>query len=78
MKVTSQDVTVNFRDYGPITIPAGTRTTHHTAMGEDPNYNFVDEYGWIKNNYPDIANILHHDVYYHGIDIPKEYIIEKP
>lgn len=71
---TKQDVTLQFRDYGEITIPKGTALTHETALGHDKNYHFVNEYGWIKTNYPDFANIMKHDVYYYGIDIPKEFV----
>jgi len=74
MLVTKKDYTLDFMGYGQITVPAGTRTTHQTANGPDPNYNFVDSYDWIKNNYPGIANILYHDVFYHGINVPKEYL----
>ncbi len=71
---TKKDFTVEFMGYGQITVPAGTETTNQTAMGIDLNYNFVNEYGWIKNNYPEISNILLHDVKYHGINVPKEYL----
>lgn len=71
---TSQDVTLSFMDYGNITVPKGTRLTHQTAMGIDKNYHFVAEYKWIEENYPDISRVLKHDVYYYGINIPKEYV----
>lgn len=71
---TNQDVTINFRDYGNITIPKGTKVTHMTAMGIDKNYHFVDEFQWICDNYKDIERILKHDAIYYGINIPKEYI----
>lgn len=71
---TSQDVTINFRDYGEITVPAGTRLTHMTAIGIDKNYHFVDDLSWIKKNYPSIDRVLSHDAFYHGIDIPKEFV----
>ena len=71
---TSQDVTVNFRDYGQITIPKGTRLTHNTALGIDKNYHFVDDLSWIERNYKDIDRVLRHDAYYYGIDIPKEFV----
>ena len=71
---TKKDFTVNFMIYGQITVPAGTETTHKTACGIDLNYNFVDEYGWIKKYYPEISSILLHDVKYYGINVPKEYL----
>jgi len=70
--ITSQEITMNFRGYD-ITIPAGTRLTHKTALGDDPNYNFVNDLSFIdKRNWP----ILYHDAYYYGIDISKEYVID--
>ena len=71
---TKQDYTVSFMDYGEITVPKGTQTTHQTACGIDENYNFVNEFDWIKKNYPAISNILKHDAVFHGINIPKEFI----
>lgn len=71
---TSQDVTINFRDYGEITVPAGTRLTHMTALGIDKKYHFVDDLSWIKKNYPSIDRVLSHDAFYYGIDIPKEFV----
>ena len=75
---TNQDYRIeNFRDkYPPITVPKGTKLTHQTAMGIDKNYHFVNEYGWIKRDYPEIAGILIHDVVYYGINIPKEFVTE--
>ena len=71
---TSRNYTVDFMGYGPITVPAGTRVSHQTACGIDPNYHFVDEFGWIFKNYPSIAYMLKHDVMYYGINVPKECI----
>lgn len=73
--VTRKPYTLQFMHYGEITVPIGTPTTHETAAGKDEDYNFVNALGWIDTNYPDIANILKHDVRHHGIDIPKEYLI---
>lgn len=67
---TKQDVTINFRNYGEITVPKGTKLTHFTACGYDPKYHFVAEFGWIKENYSDIAAILIMDAANYGIDIP--------
>lgn len=71
---TTKDYRVNFMGYGDIIVPKGTVTTHQTACGIDENYNFVNEYGWIARDYPTIKNILIHDVKYHGINVPKEYL----
>lgn len=72
---TKEDCTINFRHYGPITIPAWTKLTHRTALGYDDRYNFVDDFNWIDNNYPKIAKILKHDAKYYGINIPIEYVL---
>ena len=74
-KVTAKSVTVNFRNYGKITIPKGVLVTNETAMGIDDRYNFVDEFDWIDTNYPQIARLLKMDAQNYGIDIPQEYII---
>lgn len=71
---TSKPYTVDFKDYGPITVPAGTKVTHQTACGYDPNYHFVSDLNWIDRDYHSIANILRHDVTYYGINVPKEFI----
>ena len=71
---TTKEYTTEFMHYGLITVPAGTEVTHQTACGIDENYHFVNSFGWVKTNYPNIANILMHDLTYHGIDVPKEYI----
>lgn len=72
---TSQDVTINFREYGDIVVPKGTMLTNQTATGIDKKYHFVNEYKWIKKSYPKIANILIHDATHYGINIPKEFVI---
>lgn len=71
---TNKAYSTEFMNYGVITVPAGTIVTHETAQGHDENYHFVNSFGWVKTNYPEIANILLHDLTYHGIDVPKEYI----
>lgn len=71
---TSKPYTFNYRGYGPITVPAGTKVTHQTALGPDPNYHFVDDLSWIERDYPTISGILRHDATYYGINVPKEYV----
>jgi hypothetical protein len=71
---TKCDVKINFRRYGEIIVPAGTKLTHQTASGYDEKYHFVDDLNWIKSSYPDIANLMIHDATYYGIDIPKKYV----
>ena len=67
MKQTNKEIKMNFRGYD-IVIPAGTRTTHKTALGIDPNYNFIDDFSFIPKDMP----LLKHDAMYYGIDIPAE------
>jgi len=74
--VLKNDVTINFRNYGNITVPKGTRVDHQTALGEDPRYNFVCEFEWINKKYSQINNILRHDVEVYGINIPSENLIK--
>lgn len=72
---TTQDVTVNFREYGEITVPKGTRLTHKTASGIDKNYHFVDDFVWIAQNYPQYHKMqLLHDATHYGIDVPKQFV----
>lgn len=71
---TSKDYTLEFRNYGTITVPAGTALTHRTAMGIDLDYHFVADYGWIADNYKSIDRVLLHDVQYYGINVPVEYV----
>jgi hypothetical protein len=71
MKRTKQEIKMNFRGYD-ITIPKGTATTHNTALGEDKNYNFINQFDWVPKNMP----LLKHDAVYYGIDIPAELIEE--
>lgn len=72
--VTSQDVKINFRNYGEIVVPKGTALTHNTANGVDNSYHFVNDLSWIARDYPDVARILKHDAFYYGINIPKEFV----
>lgn len=71
---TKQAVTINFRDYGDIVVPKGTKLTHQTACGIDEKYHFVNEFGWIDRDYPTVASMLKHDAKYSGINIPKEFV----
>jgi hypothetical protein len=70
---TIRPYTVNFRNYGLITVPAGTILTHETSMGPDPKYHFVNSFGWIDRDYPEIAAGLKKDAESYGIDVPIEY-----
>jgi hypothetical protein len=69
MKVTNQEIKMNFRGYD-ITIPKGTRITHQTACGYDEKCNFIDDLSFIPKEMP----LLRHDATYYGINVPAEYV----
>ena len=50
-----------------VTIPAGTEVSHNTAYGMDENYHFVCDFSCIEYHF-------HHDLTYHGANVPKEFI----
>ena len=74
--ITNKDYTLNFRNLGTITVPKGTKVSHWTATGLDVNIHFVCEYQWIDRDYPEIKNLLRHDIGFYGLDVPKEYVTE--
>ena len=72
---TSKDYSTNFRDYGNITVPKGTRVTHQTACGIDENYHFVNDFSWVKPHPGGVPQYgLLHDLTYYGLNVPKEFI----
>jgi len=81
---TNADYSVHYKpstmDYGVITVPKGTRVTHMTATGIDKKYHFVDDFSWVKPLEDGKPNsLLIHDLTYHGINVPKEFIeYDKP
>ena len=77
MMITRHDVTINYRDYGDITIPKGTRLTHHTACGIDEDYHFVADTRWIKPHSNGTKQYrLIWDATHYGINIDKRHVIE--
>lgn len=50
-----------------IVVPKGTKVSNQTAIGIDENYHFVDDFKFAERYY-------HHDLTYHGINIPKEFV----
>lgn len=72
IKVLKENVTLDFRNFGEITVPIGTKVNHQTALGEDPTYNFVCEFDWTDEKYPEISNILKQDAESYGLNIPKD------
>lgn len=71
---TNANIIVNFRNYGEVRIPKNTKVTNVTACGVDKNYHFIDEFEWVKKEYPEISNILIHDMRYYGLNVPKQYV----
>ena len=71
---TNADYTTTFKDYGEITVPKGTRVTHQTTVGVDEKYHFIDEFGWVERDYPEISRVLKHDLMYYGLNVPKKFI----
>lgn len=76
LRVLKEDFTVNFRNYGEITIPKGTLSGQKKLTGDDSVYNVVCEYDWIDRQYPDICDSLKADVEEYGINIPEEMLIK--
>ena len=75
MGVLIKDYTVEFREYGLVTVPKGTQTTHQTAMGVDKNYNFVNEFGWVKPHENGVKQYgLLMDLQNYGLNVPKEFV----
>jgi hypothetical protein len=75
MEVTNKELKMHYRGHD-IVIPKGTRITHKTATGVDPNYNFIDDLSWIPLidfNGKKLKNFsLIHDATYYGININPE------
>lgn len=72
---TTQDYTVNYRQYGQITVPKGTRVSNIAADGSTISDFFVDEFDWIEpyeDGTPNYSLIRTADVF--GIVIPKEFV----
>jgi hypothetical protein len=72
MERTNTDITMHWRGF-EITIPKGTAITHTTACGYDENYNFVNEFGWLKNH-PYYSFAMLHDALHYGINVDREYV----
>lgn len=71
---TNKPFTTNYRHYGEITVPAGTRLTNKNAVDTDVNVFFVDDFAWIDANYPDFSNILRMDAESYGIIVPASFV----
>lgn len=69
-----KDFKTDFKQYDEVVVPKGTKVTSMTAMGLDPNYNFVDEFDWIDRDYPAYANILKMDIQNYGINVPIKFL----
>ena len=75
VKVLKENYTVDFREYGKITVPHGTMTCHKAAMGDDPDYHQVSEFSWIDRDYPAIAAVLKPDMEQYGIKVCDNLLI---
>ena len=77
---TSREFTTDFRGHGKVTVPKGTRLTHRTALGIDPNYNFVDSFSWVEEFEFSGRKVrqygLIHDLSYYGLNVPPAYVSE--
>jgi len=76
---TKKEYRVHFKvaesDHGILTIPEGTRVTHTTACGPDPDYHFVDDFSWVGTHPSGVPKHgLLHDLAHYGINVPKEYV----
>lgn len=60
--------------YTPVdlAIPAGLAITNQTAMGIDPNYNFIADLSWL----PKELEFLRHDLTYSGYNVPSNQLQE--
>jgi hypothetical protein len=77
MLVTKEEIKMEYRGYGEICIPKGTRITHETAMGTDKAYNFVDDFTWIPPYADGLCQYgLVSDATVYGIDIPANLVEE--
>lgn len=75
MKVVKEEVTMDYSSDGIIVIPAGTETSHKTAMGIDASYNFVSNYDWYKPHLVGFAReMATHDMVHYGINLSAEQV----
>lgn len=74
MKKTIKPFATTFKNYGTIIVPIGVAVTSQTAMGVDTDYHFVNAFAWVRRDYPEIANILIHDLRYYGLNVPEEFL----
>jgi hypothetical protein len=64
----------NYRGYGPITVPIGSRVSNKTACGNDDNYRFWEDFHTVAQQVSGFKDsLLKHDLTYYGLSIPKEY-----
>lgn len=73
-KTTTDYRVENLYGYGPVTVPAGSTVTNKTAVDNDDSYHFWVDFNKVAeevSGYKD--SLLHHDLRYYGLNIPKEY-----
>lgn len=75
MKTTSDytfiDYTVQNTEYGNITVPEGTEVV---LVEDNKKEYFVNDFKWVGEIYPDIANILLTDMSLYGLRIPSDFV----
>jgi len=71
---TTQDIKLDFRQYGEIIVPKGTLCRNTTDKGELTENYFVIDVEWVKKNYSAYSNILIMDIENHGMLIDKRLI----
>lgn len=76
MKVTKAEIKTRFMGWD-LVIPKGTRTSHMTAVGVNPSYNFVDEFDWVPRlEDGSKPGILLHDLTHYGINLSADEVEE--
>lgn len=72
---TIKDYTVkDLFGYGPVTVPAGSLVSNHTACGNDDGYRFWQDFREAAMNVSGFKDsLLHHDLTHYGLNIPAEY-----
>lgn len=70
---TIKEYSTEFGGYN-IVVPVGSIVNNSTALGCDDNYRFWQDYQKTTKQLTGFDNnILDHDLYYYGLNIPAEY-----
>ena len=64
----------NYKGYGELIVPVGSRVANRTACGNDDTYRFWVDFHKVAEQVSGFKNsLLHHDLTYYGLNIPAEY-----